>query len=192
MLLRAPRMYLCSVKFYMMASWLFIGFIVNVVVVLGVYLVVKSKKERKRIEELFKAFRQFAEQYKFAVSKKERLGMHIIALDDIHHTLLIVNENNTGYEHKYLALDTIFECKLRKAYSKTIIGCSHRNYGQLYLQSIVLDLSCKNQPTLSIPFYEATVNNKYEISELEEKAKHWETMLLQLMHSRPPGAVNPA
>ncbi|HYK57466.1 MAG TPA: hypothetical protein VEV15_13445, partial [Flavisolibacter sp.] len=141
---------------------------------------------------LFKAFRQFAGQYNFAVSKKERLGMNIIALDDIHHTLLIVNENKTGYEHKCLAIDTILECKLRKTHSKTLIGCSHRNYGQLYLQSIILDLNCKNQPGLSIPFYEATVNNKYEISELEQKAKQWETMLLQLMHSRLPGTVNTA
>lgn len=175
-----------------MSLWLFIGFIINAVIVLGLYLVVKSKKEKKRVEELFKAFRHFAAQCNFAVSKKERLGMNIIALDDIHHTLLIVNEGKMGYEHECFALDTILECKLRKAYSKTVIGCSHRNYGQLYLQSIILDLNLKNHPNISIPFYEATVNNKYEISELEEKAKHWETMLLQLMHSRLPGTVNTA
>jgi hypothetical protein len=92
--------------------------------------------------------------------------------------LLIIEENYGRYYWKFIDLEEVQNCTLKKMYNSINTGGLIKEYPR----TIVLEFNFKNdKPSFDLAFYENMVNNIYQMPELEEKARKWQAMLSKII-----------
>ena len=139
-----------------------------------------KKNTTKRKEENFKLFNLAGSNHGLSFSKYELLKKKIIGLDNVRQAVLIYefeNENTICINMK-----EVKNCTVSKQYDSIDMGTDKKAKMENHLSSIDLKFSIKRSTEpISISFYDSSVNNIYEMTELEAKAKEWETVLSKMI-----------
>ena len=145
-----------------------------------VFISISKKNTTKRKEENLKLFNLAGSNHGLSFSKYELLKNKIIGLDNVRQAVLIYefeNENAICINMK-----EVNNCTVNKQYDSIDMGTDKKAKMEKHLSSIDLKFSIKRSTEpISISFYDSSVNNIYEMTELEAKAKEWETVLSKMI-----------
>jgi hypothetical protein len=159
---------------------LIIVFVVIGASTIFVYKHIRNLRNKK--EKLLSYVSKIGSQQRLFFARQEELLNSIIALDRLQRKLLIIEENNGRYYWKIIALEEVENCTLKKVYDSIDAGGLKAKRVEGYLRTIALQLNFNNdKPSFDLIFYENTVNNIYEMSELENKARKWQAMLSKII-----------
>ena len=137
---------------------------------------------KKRMHKMLVTFSELGTQYNLSFTSQEVLKHRIIGLDGLNRKLLVLSEIKGKYDWDIIELNEVKSCAVKMTYSMIIAGGLERKKLADYLENIALEFEFKNgKPSISLPFYSAALNPIFEMGELEEKAKGWETMLSKLL-----------
>lgn len=139
------------------------------------------------MNKLLNYFSQMGIEHNLNFSCQDFLFDCIIGLDGIHRKILIVTNDDGYYSSSIIDLDQVKNCTVNKVYGSIKVGELKKHKLEQHLQKIVLHLEVKERQPLEIIFYHHFHNHIYEVLELEQKAKHWETILSKML--RPAKAI---
>lgn len=145
---------------------------------------IDKKEKRKRMNKLLNGLSESGTRHSLTFSSQEILRDCIIGLDGVHGKLCVLNYNDKE-ENKTVLIDLseVKHCSVKKYYGTISGGELPAKKLETYLELIVLHFEFSNaKDPVEIPFYNHTGNHISEILGLEQKAKHWETMLSKLIH----------
>lgn len=145
-----------------------------------VFISISKKNTRNRNEGNFKLFSLAGSNHGLSFSKLEILKNKIIGLDNFHRAVLIYEFENENAIR--INMKEVNNCTFNKQYDSIDTGTDKKAKMEKHLSSIDLKFSIKRstEPIL-ISFYNSSVNNIYEMTELEAKAKEWETVLSKMI-----------
>ena len=147
----------------------------------SIFILIKNKKNKKRNETFLNLFSQEGSKHGLSFSSQELLRNKIIGLDGIKQTLLAFDFENTK-NVICIMMAEVKKCTVEKKYDSIVIGTEKKAKIEPHLKSIDLKFVFKNDvETISVSFYDSDVNSIYEMSELEVKAKTWETLLTKMI-----------
>ena len=162
--------------------------IVALIIVFGVigisailiYMHNRDLKNKK--EKLVFCLSKIGSQRRLCFTSQEELRNTAIGLDGLQRKLLIAEENNGRYDWSIIDLEEVENCSVKKVYDSIDAGGLKRKWVEEYLRTIVLQFNFKNnKASFDLAFYENTVNNIYEMPELEEKARKWQAILSKMV-----------
>ena len=116
------------------------------------------------------------------ISKKEILADKIFGIDETNKMLLLYEFKN---ENSVILINMlkVRTCVLYKNYDNMNMGNEKKVRMEQHLASIKIVLGFKNSSDepVSVSFYDNKVNNIYEMTDLEAKAKNWENILTKML-----------
>ena len=155
--------------------------IIAVVILVCLLLaVVHSKQKRKAMNELLNYFRQAGTDNDFSFSSEEVLHNSVLGLDGVQRKLLLVTREGSIFHSSVIDVNNIRACTVKKYYGTIHAGDLRKQVLEHYLERIVLHLEPDGQSPVEIVFYRHTDNHLFEIPELEQKARNWETFLTKM------------
>ncbi len=105
----------------------------------------------------------------------------IIGLDGINRKFLIAKQEDGALSSFLIDLNDIKTCTVKKEYGFIKGGDLRNKTLDQYLDKIVLHFEFKNgKADAEIPFYRPFDNEIFEMPELEQKARRWETIISKM------------
>lgn len=144
---------------------------------------INNKHKRETMNELLHHFSEAGTKNNLTFSSQEFLPDRILGLDGIHRKLLIVNRKNTNeLVADVINLDEVKSCRVKKYYTAIPAGSLKSKRLEQLLESVVLYFELdNNKPPIEIAFYRQLDHHVYQLKELEQKAKDWETILSKML-----------
>ena len=157
-------------------------------VITGICLIlvsINNKHRQKTASELLNHFSKLGTENKLSFSSQEILENCIIGLDGIQRKLLILKKiDKDEYDSILLDLNEVKKCSKKNIYTRVNIGTNKKERFENHLDKIVLDFDfIDNREPVQILFFEPITNHIFAMSELEQKAKKWETILSQIANT---------
>ena len=147
-----------------------------------IFVYMHNQHLKKKKQKLLFCLSELRSQHGLSFTSQEELLNKAIGLDGLQSKLLIVDENNAGYDWNIIDLEEVESCSVKKVYDSIDAGGLKTKWVEEYLRTIVLQFNFNNyKPSFDLIFYESTVNNIYEMSELENKARQWQAMLSKMI-----------
>jgi hypothetical protein len=140
----------------------------------GVALLARYEQlRRKRRKGLLRRLSRLGSQHALRFSSQERLKQYLIGLDGIGRRLLVLRHNAMGniLHWQVVDLQDVTRCSVQTQFS----NCDTR------LERIALRFERVGLSPCDVVFYQHAVNDPYEASELEQRARHWEVMLTKML-----------
>jgi hypothetical protein len=164
-------------------STLFVAAILVGSLVLICLLLIRTHNKHKReaMNHIFRHFSQSGIENSLSFSSQEILHHCIFGLDNTNHKILVVTREDNLYSSFVIDLSEVKNCAVKKIYGTTNAGDLKPHALDQYLEKIVLQFELHHKPSLEIVFYKNILNHVYETQELEQKAKHWETILSKMI-----------
>jgi hypothetical protein len=133
---------------------------------------------QKRSDRLLSAFNDAAREFNFSLSKMERIGSRVIALDDDKNRILFVGREKKKYDGYLVDLAEIENFSVEKKYELSGAAYIKHLGADAFVDRVVLQLNYKNGARpLSLPFYEKGRDPIYEIGQRTEQAEEWLSLL---------------
>ena len=157
-------------------------------VITGICLIlvsINNKHRQKKASELLNHFSKLGTENKLSFSSQEILENCIIGLDGIQRKLLILKKIDKDENDSILLdLNEVKKCSKKNIYTRVNIGTNKKERFENHLDKIVLDFDfIDNRQPVQILFFEPITNHIFAMSELEQKAKKWETILSQIANT---------
>lgn len=166
-----------------MSTVLIAVIVIAVIVAISfLFIWISMRNSDKRKQKLLTRFSEAGTQFNLSFSSQEILEKRIIGLDGINRKLLVF-ENDNNHLHTFLiSLDDIRNCYVRKIYEKPAMNIFKSKTSDDLPGKIVLVFEMLNsdQP-VPVVFYDHSENDVDEYSELETKAKDWESVLNKMI-----------
>ena len=109
----------------------------------------------------------------------------ILGLDGMNKKLLVLLTNGNKQSYKLLDLNKVKSCSVIKNFRNISIDEWKGKSIEEYYESIVLHFEMKdNNASVVVPFYDTANNHFFEVPELEQKAKYWETILSKMINKQ--------
>lgn len=152
----------------------------SVAVVCFLLISIHNKHKREAMNNLLKHFSRLGAENGLNFSSQELLKNSILGLDGVHRKILVVTkeENLTG--SFIIDLNQVKNCTVKKVYGTINVGDLKKGKLDQYLERIILHFEMNGKPSVEIIFYKHFDNHVYETQELEQKARHWETILSKM------------
>ena len=169
-----------------MSTIIVAAIIISVIISISLKLVSINNKQRKKTStELLNHFSKLGTGNNLSFSSQEILENCIIGLDGIQRKLLILKKiDKDEYDSILLDLNEVKNCSKRNIYTRINIGTSKKEKFENHIEKIVLDFDfIDNRQPVQILFFEPITNHVFAMSELEQKAKKWETILSQIANT---------
>jgi hypothetical protein len=145
------------------------------------FIFINKRNNSKRNKALIHFFNQAGTDYGLAFSSQEVLKNKIIGLDGLHQTLSVYDFLHS-HDIIHIPLSAVNSCMLKKKYETIQFGNESANDTEQQLRSINLEFTFNNnRDPVSVSFYDSSINTIYEMAELEEKTKNWETILCKII-----------
>lgn len=160
--------------------------IVAIIVVASVTFVclllagIHNKQKRKAMNELLNYFRQAGTENNFSFSSEEVLQNSVLGLDPVHRKLLFAVRSGSLFHSSVIDVNNLGSCTVKKHYGTIQAGDLKKHKLEQYLDRITLHLEPAGKPPVEIDFYRHSDNHLFEIPELEQKARYWETFLAKM------------
>jgi hypothetical protein len=144
---------------------------------------INNKHKRKAMNELLHHFSEAGTKNNLSFSSQELLPDCILGLDGIHRKLLIVNRKSADEVVGHLInLDEVKSCSVKKYYTAIPAGSLKSKRLEQLLESVVLHFELANgKSPMEIAFYKQVDHHIYQLQDLEQKAKDWETILSKML-----------
>ena len=137
---------------------------------------------KKSKEKMFVFFSNLGATYNLSFTGQEVLPDKIIGLDEPRRKILIVEQHDKRYHSQIIDLYEVKSCKVKKIYTTINSDDYKKNSIEDYLNSIALEFDFKTERSpVTVSFYKYGNNSLYELTNLEHKTKHWETMLSKML-----------
>jgi hypothetical protein len=166
-------------------SALIIAFILvgSLIAICFILIMLHNKHKRQATNDLLKFFSQAGTENKLSFSGQEVLTNGVLGLDGIQRQVLFVARENTGYSTTIIDMNEVKNCSVKKVYGAIETNGLKNNQPEHYLERIVLNFDIEERPSVEIAFFRHFENHIYETLELEQKAKHWESVLSKMKPS---------
>lgn len=146
---------------------------------------VHNKDRKKMANELMSHFNTVKEENKLLFSNREILKNLVLGLDEVQRKCLIVRTVKNRYNSFVFQLDELKNCSREKIYRSINVGNQKKKKYESRLDKIVLEFEFHdNRPKIQIPFYELSKNSFSELSELDQRAKGWETIISETINKK--------
>lgn len=169
-----------------MSAIIVAAIIISLVVSICLILIsIDNKQREKTTTELLNHFSKLGTENKLSFSSQEILENCIIGLDGIQRKLLVLKKiDKDEYDSILLDLNDVKHCTKRNIYTRINIGTSKKERFENHIDKIVLDFDfIDNRQRVQILFFELVANDIFSMSELEQKAKKWETIVSQITNT---------
>ena len=168
-----------------MSTIIVAAILISVIISICLILVsINNKHRQKTTTELLNHFSNLGIEKNLSFSSQEILENCIIGLDGIQRKLLILNKiNEDKYDSRLLDLNEVKTCFKKKIYRSVNIGTKKKEKFENQIDKIVLAFEfVDDRQPIHILFFEPIMNHILTMSELEQKAKNWETILSQILN----------
>lgn len=169
-----------------MSTFIVAAILISGIIIISLILVsVNNKHRQKTTAALLTQFSRLGTEKNLSFSTQEILENCIIGLDEIKRKLLILNKiDKDKYEPLLLNLDEVKNCSKMKVYRSVNMGTKKKKKFENQLDKIVLvfDFIDNRQP-VHVVFFEPFADHILTMSDLEQKAQNWETILSQIVNS---------
>ena len=151
-----------------------------VVAVFTALFFINNKQKRKAAAMLRLQLSKSAAENNLSFSSQELLQELALGLDTAKLKLLVLEKiDKCAYEWDIIDLKMVKNCAVKKIYQPLYGGKSKNN--ENHLDKIVLQIEfADNSAKSEVTFYSYTADGIYEMKVLEDKARRWESMLLQM------------
>ena len=169
-----------------MSTFIVAAILIAVIVSICLILVsINNKHRQKTTAALVTQFSKLGTENNLSFSSQEILENCIIGLDGIKRKLLILNKiDKDKYEPILLNLDEVKSCSKKKVYRSVNIGTRKKEKFENQIDKIVLAFDfIDNRQPVHVLFFEPFTNHILTMSDLEQKAKNWETILSQIVNT---------
>jgi hypothetical protein len=145
-----------------------------------VLISIHNKHNREAMDKLTNHFSQLGTENNLSFSSQEVLKHGMLGVDGIRRKLVAVTREGNAFGSFIIDLNLVKNCAVKKIYGTINAGDLKTRKLDQYLEKIILEFDLDNKPSLEIPFYKHLDNHLLEAAELEQKARHWETMLSKM------------
>ena len=186
MLQRTALNFISFVNFFIMSIIIGTSILFVVVIIICFAIIAISKKQTKlRTAELLNGFNSYGVANNLYFSSQEILMSAIIGLDGMNKKLLVLLTNGNTHQYKLIDLKHVKECSVIKSFRSISIDEWKGKNIEEYYERIDLHFEMKDErEPVFIPFYDTANNHFFEIPELEQKARYWETILSKMIYNR--------
>ncbi|HEU4470939.1 MAG TPA: hypothetical protein VFR58_07650 [Flavisolibacter sp.] len=148
------------------------------------FIRIEKQKNKRHMNQFLTRFSELGLVNGLAFSSQEILQQAAIGLDGIHRKLLILTGNSPSTaSNQLISLEEIKSCSVKKQYGTIRPGVNASNLDQ-YLEKISLCFELRNgKAAAEVVFYHHTTGNLFQVGEMDEKARHWETILSKMLKS---------
>jgi hypothetical protein len=153
-------------------------------------ILINTVYTQKRSNKLLSVFNDAATEFNFSLSKMERIGSRVIALDDEKNKILFLGRTKKKYDGYLVDLAEIEKCTVKKKHE--LSGAAYiKHLGvDAFVDTVVLQLNYKNGTRpLSLPFYEKGKDPFYELRKRTEQAEEWQLFLSGRLKKNGHGTV---
>jgi len=159
-----------------------IGFVIVILLSVAI-LFMMDKQARLKTVELLNKFNKYGSQNNFSFSSQEILRNAIIGLDGVHRKILVLFTKDK-LQFELIDLQEVHKCRVIKYFKSISMKEWKGKNKEAYCEKIELhfEMNGKKSPIV-ITFYDKAHNHLFAISELEQKAKRWETLLSKMINS---------
>jgi uncharacterized protein YpmB len=169
-----------------MSSIVIAGILILVIVLVCLVLVSINNNHRKKMAiELASRFTEMGERNNLSFTHREMMKNFIIGLDELRRKVFILRKKDNKYDFQVIDLREAKSCSKKRLYNSINMGTIEKERYEKHIDKIVLELNyTDNRVPIQICFFEANVNHLLEMSELEQKAEGWATILTQTLNSK--------
>ena len=139
----------------------------------------RRNHKRAREEKLLLHFSQLGTQHDLSFTSQEMLYNSVIGLDGLKRKLLFLQETNGIYHWQVVDLNTVNHCSVTLKYSGFRFG-RRRTVGA-YFEKLSLRFHCNDNHLIDVPFYRNPRIKRSLRRHLEQKARHWQTILSKMI-----------
>jgi hypothetical protein len=151
--------------------------------VAGIFLfliTIHNNHKRKTMNSILKHFSQLGTENNLSFSSQEVLNHSILGLDGVNRKILVVTKEDEEYSSFIIDLNKVKNCTVKKVYGTIKSGDLKNNKLEQYLEKMVLHFELHGNLPVEIDFYKNSINHIFETKELENKARHWESILSKM------------
>lgn len=152
----------------------------SVIIICFLLISIHNKHKREAMNNLLKYFSQLGTENNLNFSSQEVLNNSVLGLDGVNRKILVVTKEDGFYTSFIIDLSEVKICTVKKNYGSIKVGDLKNHKLDQYLEKIVLHFELMHKPPVEVVFYQNSDNHIYETKELEQKAKHWETILMKM------------
>jgi hypothetical protein len=150
-----------------------------------VLISINDKHQKRKREKLLHRFSQIGIENNMSFTSQEILQDGIIGLDGLNKKLLILESSEDDFNWTIINLEEVKACNVKKLYQVTNRGTLKKQVMEEHLEKLVLQFELKDKnEKIEIPFFSFGKNHIYQLAELEQKAKYWETSLSKLFTTK--------
>lgn len=163
-------------------SSLFVAAIIVGVLASIIFILVgiHNKHKREAVNSLLKDFSRLGTEHNLSFSGQEILNQTVLGFDGIQRKILVTTREEEVRDFFIIDLDEVKNCRVKKIQGTINSVDSKDLKPEQFLEKIVLHFDLHSKPSAQIVFYHNLVNHIYEAQELEQKAKHWESVFLKM------------
>jgi hypothetical protein len=144
----------------------------------------RRHRKRSREEKLLLRFSQVGTENNLSFTSQELLYNSIIGLDGLKRKLLFLQETNGIYHPLIIDLNTVNHCAVILKYRGFRLA-RNRNAG-VYFEKLSLRFQTNDNQLIETPFY-AYPGIKLSVRrQLEQRARHWQTILSKMIAKKQP------
>jgi hypothetical protein len=152
------------------------------IVIYGLPAIIYTQQKRKIMSQILNHFSKVGSDYDLSFSSQEILKQCVFGLDGLHRKILIIKTENEQRVNKVIDLDEVRSCSVKRTFGSINAGDLKKKKLEQHLQKIVLQFEFSNNKLpIEIPFYDHGEYNIYQLSHMEQKAKHWQAILSKLI-----------
>lgn len=141
---------------------------------------IHDKHKRKAMKDLLNNARRLGAENGLNFSSQEILDNCVLGLDGMQRKILVVSKEKSSYSSSIIDLNLVKSCSMKKIYGTIKAGDLKNQKLDRYLEKIVLHFELDHKPPVEIAFYKNVHRPIYETQKLEQKARHWTTILSKM------------
>jgi len=143
-----------------------------------ILIFINNRQRKKNARDLVSRISKLGEDKNLTFSKVEVVGQFVIGLDEVKSRIMVLTRSETNYDPLEIDLRDVESCSKRNIYKRIDVGTAKRNEFENYVDEILLLFEFHaTTEQLNLRFYESGVNSLMEMSDLDQKAKDWETII---------------
>lgn len=148
-----------------------------------ILITLSNRKKRREKSSLMAKFHEEGSKRGLSFSSTEQLSGILFGFDGLRQSILAYEyENEKNFHH--IDLSTVSKCTVKKEIETIHNGEGSKSSREQHLRNIELcfEFTGRRDP-YSICYYHSNHNSIYEIVELEQKAKYWESFIGKMVRN---------
>jgi hypothetical protein len=166
-----------------MSALIIASIMVGVLMAISFLLIsIHNKHKRRDMNNLLNFFSHAGIENKLSFSSQEVLNNTVLGFDGIHRKIMVVRKEEGEFTAQIIDMNEVIRCTVKKVYGTIRADDLKDSKLEQFLEKIVLHLEFEKEHSAEIAFYSNVENHVYQTQQLEQKARHWESILSKINH----------